>query len=166
MSAPDCVPAWREPMLWLVFGLPATSVVAAFILIAAATGPGANDASSDIVRRTSQIQESDLTPDLAARELGLAMHLRVDESVVELRPVGHVPAEAPLQLTLSHPTQAARDVHLALQPVAGLWRADVRIDASHDWNLRLVAADGAWRIAGRLPRGERSALLAPALSGP
>lgn len=159
-------PAWREPMLWLVFGLPAVAVVASVLLIISATNPGANDDSSDAVRRTSQIQDTDLTPDLMARQLGVSMHLRVAEDTLELRPVGHVPARAPLHLTLSHPTRADQDVQLTLDPVDGLWRSTARIDTGHDWNLRLVADDSSWRLSGRLVRGEASTLLAPAFSAP
>lgn len=158
--------AWREPMLWLVFGLPAVAVIASVLLIISATDPGATDDSADEVRRTSQIQQTDLTPDLVALQLGVAMHLRVAEDAVELRPVGHVPAEAPLHLTLSHPTRADQDVQLTLHPVNGLWRSAARIDTDHDWNLRLVANDSSWRLSGRLLRGEASTMLAPAFTAP
>ncbi len=33
MNAVNCKPAWREPMMWLVIGGPATVVVASFVTL-------------------------------------------------------------------------------------------------------------------------------------
>lgn len=159
--------AWREPMLWLIVGLPAVAVIAGVGLIASLGLSGAGDEVGDDVQRISQIQRSDLSPDLVARELGLSLHLRLGEGLLELRPVsGQLPADAPLLLGLAHPTQAAEDLTVALQPVDGLWRAPARIDNAHDWNLQLSPQDGSWRLTGRLPRGGQSALLSPVLPSP
>jgi hypothetical protein len=118
----------------------------------------------DDVQRISQIQQADLSPDLVARELGLSLHLRLGEALLELRPVsGELPADASLVLGFAHPTQAEGDLAVLLQPVDGLWRAEARIDVTHDWNLQLSPQDGSWRLSGRLPRGGQSALLSPTL---
>ncbi len=158
--------AWREPMMWLVMGLPAITVIAGVTMVIRYGGPGTADVVNDGVRRTGQIQQTDLSADMAARELGLSAHLRVTEDAVELRGVsGELPLET-LQLTLAHPLQAARDMTLQLQPVDGMWRAAASVDTTHDWNLQLAPASGAWRISGRLHGNEVSALLAPALQRP
>ncbi|MGC4029724.1 MAG: FixH family protein [Steroidobacteraceae bacterium] len=158
--------AWREPMMWLVMGLPAITVVAGITMVILYGGPGTADTVSDEVQRTGQIQQTDLSPDMRARELGLSAHLRLTQDAVELRPVsGTLPREA-LQLTLAHPLQAAHDVTLQLQPADGMWRASAHVDTTHDWNLQLAPASGAWRLTARLPRDQVSALLAPLLQTP
>ena len=45
-------PARREPMLWLVFGLPALVVVASLVTVWISARGGANDPVADDVRRT------------------------------------------------------------------------------------------------------------------
>ena len=61
-------PFWREPMMWLVLGLPAMSVVAGVILVTLATRDS-SDSVGDVVTRTAQIQVADLGPDARARDL-------------------------------------------------------------------------------------------------
>jgi hypothetical protein len=159
--------AWREPMLWLVVGLPALTIIAGAGLIVKLGFSGAGDAVGDEVQRISQIQQADLSPDLVARQLGLSLHLRLGEALLELRPVsGELPADASLLLGFAHPTRAEGDRTVLLQPVDGTWRAEVPIDVSHDWILRLSPQDGSWRLTGRLPRGGQSALLSPNLPSP
>jgi hypothetical protein len=158
---------WREPIIWLVFGLPAATVVAAVAMIPLFGDSQALDEVRDEVHRTGQIQQTDLAPDFAARELGLSAHLRIADDAVELRPVsGTLPSGRPLVLTFAHPSLAAQDITLELHPEQGLWRASAHIDTTHDWKLQLQPGDGAWRLAGRLTRAEVSALLAPRLQAP
>ncbi|MES2859082.1 MAG: FixH family protein [Pseudomonadota bacterium] len=162
-------PAWREPMVWLVVAIPAASVVASFaLLFAAARSSGNNDLVADPVQRTAQIQTADLGPDSRAARLRLAALLRIDGADVEVLPLtGNFDAAAPLVLALRHPTDAARDRSLVLQPATTSgWRIPARIASGNDWNLQLGPADGSWRLQGRLPRAQRSARLDPAQAAP
>lgn len=161
-------PAWKEPMVWLVAVIPAASVVASFaLLFAAARSSGNSDAVADDVQRTAQIQVADLGPDLAARKLGLAAHLRIDGERIVISPnAGAFPHEAALQLSLHHPARAQDDVQLTLQATPDGWATRHALADAHDWNLSLAPADGRWRLQGRLPRGQRSAELQPALAAP
>lgn len=161
-------PAWREPMLWLVFGIPAASVVASVaLLVAAARSSGTHDAVADRVQRTAQIQVADLAPDLAARRLDLAAMLHMEGDELVLVPTrGDFPRNAVLQLWLRHPARAGADVALQLQPAADGWRTRHAMPATHDWNLELAPPDRAWRLQGRLVQGQRHAALQPALDAP
>lgn len=159
-------PAWREPMVWLVAGLPLASVVAGIALLITASRSGSTDAVADPVRRTAQIQVADLGPDARAQQLQLTAIVRTDANLIEVLPVtGEFKRDAPLRLALHHPTRAESDVALLLQPGEPGWRAAVAIDGTHDWNVRLSSQDGIWRLQGRLPRGQRAAHLQPALTG-
>ncbi|RZA20111.1 MAG: nitrogen fixation protein FixH [Lysobacteraceae bacterium] len=161
-------PAWREPMVWLVAVIPAASVVASVaLLVSAARSSGNNDAVTDQVRRTAQIQVEDLAPDLAARKLGLGATLRMDADRIELRPTsGAFPQQGLLRLALRHPLRADGDVELLLQPAGGHWQARHAVALDHDWNLTLSPPDGHWRLQGRLLRSERGTTLQPALATP
>lgn len=156
--------ALREPMMWVVLGLPAIVVVASLATVYIAATSGNADAVRDEVTRTAQVQTSELGRDERAAALGLVAVLSVRGEELRLLPVaGRFPADAPLQLVLAHPLNAVEDRVLALEPVAGGWRAQAPLDAGHDWRVEVVAKDGGWRIVGRLKAGERAARLGPAL---
>ena len=158
-------PFWREPMMWLVLGLPAASVVAGVILVSLAARDS-SDSVGDVVSRTAQIQVSDLSPDARARDLRLSAIVRVDEGFLEVLPVtGDFERAAPLRLVLRHPTLAASDLELRADPADNGWRAETTLTLDHDWKLELMPEGMPWRLQGRLPAGQRAAHVKPAFSG-
>jgi uncharacterized protein len=155
-------PAWREPLVWLVFGIPAIAVVALLWMLFIAAGPGSTDSVDPAVKRTAQIQVADLGPDEAAARLNLAALLRIDGKELEAIPLqAGFDTAKPLMLALRHPTRADLDHRLLMQPTATGWRAPLELDLSHDWTLQLEPQDRHWRLQGRLPRGQSSARLQP-----
>ena len=155
----------REPMMWLVIGLPIAAVVAGVALIVISVRSGSVDAVIDPVQRTAQVQVSELGPDQRAGALKLSAVLRVGNGMVELLPVsGDFARDQPMTLVLSHPSQAAQDRSLSLAPSELGWRATIELPADHDWLLRLTPVDGSWRLRGRLPVGQQAAHLGPALA--
>ena len=161
----DKRPFWREPMVWLVAGLPLASIVASIILITVAVRTGGADTVTDDVKRVAQIQTTDLGPDQRAKEWDLSAVFRVDEKGVEvIRVTGRFNPKSPLQLKLLHPSQAEQDQQLVLPPGGLGWRLDgIQLDPSHDWKVELASTEDHWRIKGRLPKHELAARLAPAL---
>lgn len=159
-------PAWREPLVWLVFGIPAIAVVALVWMLFIAAGPGSTDSVDPAVKRTAQIQVADLGPDETAARLRLSALLRVDGKELEVLPLhAGFDTAKPLKLALRHPTRSELDHELLMQPTATGWRATLELDRAHDWTLRLVPQDNHWRLQGRLPRGQLSARLQPVTSG-
>ena len=73
-------PWFREPLVWLVIGLPAMVVVAGVWTLVVAARAGGADSVPDTVRRTAQVQQADLGPDREAARLGLEAELAVDAS--------------------------------------------------------------------------------------
>ena len=159
-------PGWREPLVWLVFGIPAIAVVALVWMVFIAAGPGSTDSVDTTVKRTAQIQVADLGPDEAAARLRLAALLRIDGKDLEVLPLhAGFDTAKPLKLALRHPTRSELDHELLMQPTATGWRATLELDLAHDWTLRLVPQDNQWRLQGRLPRGQLSARLQPVTPG-
>ena len=169
---------WRNPMLWLVIGLPSAVIVAALATLAIAIQSGGSDAIPDKVRRTAQIQTTELGPDERAATLKLSAVLSVHTgdgaAALELLPAsgalfdsasdeGRALRARPLRLLLQHPTRAAEDVELRLLPTANGWRVAYALDGTHDWRLQVLPEGGAWRLHARLPAGQRGVLLAPSL---
>jgi hypothetical protein len=159
--------AWREPMVWLVFGLPAFAVVASFLLLSQALRGGPDDAVIDTVHHTAQMQVTDLGPETNAARLGLSATLLASQTGLAVVPVsGRFDRAATLQLTLAHPANDDHDRRLTLTPGERGWEgAAIPLDAN-DWIIRLEAADGSWRLRGRLSRGQRAVLLTPTLPAP
>lgn len=157
-------PAHREPLVWLVWGLPAASVVAGLLLVVAAVRSGGADEVSDKVQRHAQIQVSELGPDQSANAMNVAVILRIASGSIEVLPVsGDVPRGKPLVLSLNHPTDATRDLRLVLRPTGQGWSATSKADTSHDWIARLGPTNGAWRVLGRVHAGGQAVRLASAL---
>ena len=156
--------AWREPMVWLMIGLPLAAVLASVSLVVTAVRTDNNDSVRDDVQRTAQIQTVELGPDARAQALALSAVLRVGGGGLDVLPVaGDFDRNAPLELVLAHPTDAARDRRLRLQPTELGWHVATTPGIDHDWLLDIAPADHAWRLRGRLRSGEHAAHLAPAL---
>jgi len=161
--------ALRNPMVWLIVGLPALVIVAAFVTLALAIRSGGSDALPDDVKRTAQIQTADLGPDAFAAAEKLSAVIRIEERAIDILPASgellktDEVRKRPLRLSLQHPSRAAEDRELELQPVAHGWRVEHTLDLSHDWRVQLVGADARWRLHGRLPKATRATLLQPAL---
>lgn len=161
------IAAWREPMVWLIVGLPLASMVFAFWLLWAAVRTDGNDDLGEHVQRTGEAQVADLGPDARARELGLVAVLRVDGKGVDVYPAqGGFPRQQALTLTLRHPTDARQDRSLQLPASADGWRASAAIGDGHDWLAQLTPRDGHWRLRGRLRAGSHSVRLEPLVGGP
>lgn len=165
MTAPRHRPWYREPMVWLVLGLPLVVVIASLATLAIALRSGGNDAVPAEVRRSAQIQISNLRADQNAAQLGLSarMAIEADTGAVTLTLSSPAPG-AGIVLRMSHPVHAAEDMTIPLTPSGeSLLGRIERLDGSHDWLLQLGDDDRQWRLHGRLERGQTRTRLSPAL---
>lgn len=183
--------AWKQPMLWLAFGLPAAVVAAAVATIAVAAGDGSTDTVGDDVRRIAQVQIADVDADVEAARRGVRMQLRREAGGVVVQQVaGDVDAAEPLRLVLRHPARASGDlvaVPVAVAPrsrpgplpqreatsnVGAAMSATGDAPAPPAWRAALspspthawnveLSGDG-WRVVGRWPRDADTVELAPA----
>jgi hypothetical protein len=157
-------PWYREPLVWMVFAIPLLTIPAGIATwIIAARSPA--DVVGDPVRRVGQMQTIDLAPDLEAARLGLAAELTLDRQAGAIRVALAGPAErgAP-RLRLEHPIDASRDRLVALGSSGeGRYSAALGDAGAETWLLTLEAADGRWRLGGRIAAGDSVARLTPAL---
>ena len=164
---PETIPQqWRRnPVAWLMIAIPAATVVAGFWTLWLAASESGVDTNPDFVRRTAQVQVSSLAPDEAASRLGLSARLWADGDALL---VAVSPAAGPLapQLRLVHPIESSLDRDLLLTPDPRGWRANGPLPSKQAWHVRLLAADGSWRLVGRYRPGTTEVLLEPAVSTP
>ncbi len=158
---------WRQPIVWLMVLLVGAAVAGSIWLLKVAVNGGSVDAVPDDVQRTGQSQQTDLGPDAIAAQRGLGTIVRIDEEhgYIEVLPVsGDFDRAALLKLRLHHPTRAEQDLSLALAATDTGWRADAKPRIDHDWLIQLEPAAGeAWRLRGRMPKGQLATQLRPSL---
>jgi hypothetical protein len=162
-EGPAPVPWTRNPVAWLMVGIPVLTVIAGFWTLWLAAGSGATDSHPDRVRRTAQVQEASLAADENAAALGLSARLQVDAgtTVVSLQPS---PGPLAPVLRLVHPFESSRDRVVELSPGPRGWQGG-SLAAAHAWQLQMTAADGSWRLVGRYTPGDTEVAMAPAVAG-
>jgi hypothetical protein len=154
---------WKEPMVWLVAGLPMTAVIASFITyyIAASNPDTLVNAGYQKVGMTP---DKDTSREQRAALLGIKGELQVVEGVATLRLAGNTTAmPAQLELLLLHPTQSTHDLRITLHSIeAGQYRGEIPADLSggstgsstgnfsSKWQWILEPDDRTWRLAGRM----------------
>lgn len=144
-------PWWKEPMVWLIAGLPAIAVVASFITYFIA----AHDPDSLVTvgyRKEGFAVVAPPTPaDEKAAALGLSARMYARDGQIEVVLRGQ-PADAPKQLALSieHPGRENQDIHILLAQGRELsYIAPAPVMGSGKRILVLEPEDRAWRIRGQ-----------------
>lgn len=157
-------PPWREPMVWLVFGIPAATVIAGLATFAIALRAGSIDSVAAPVSRVAQAQVLTGTADAAATHGDYSGTLSLQRQGaawrVQVETVPAALADAPLQVLFVHPTLARRDVRVELDG-----RAAALVPAPDFIPQQVIVRDaaGTWRLVGDY--AERPVLaLAPALA--
>ena len=155
----------RNYALWLVLAIPAATVVAGVWTIVAISSESGVDADPDPVRRTAQVQVASIEADQAAaeRQLSASLEIDADGGLVLL---GQATGPLAPVLQLVHPIQSSLDREIVLSPHPRGWRCAEPIAAGHGWQLRLVAADGSWRLVGRYQPGDTRVELLPSVGAP
>lgn len=153
----------RNPVAWLMIIIPAATVVAGFWTLWLAASESGVDSNPDTVRRTAQIQVTSLEPDENASRLGLSGRVWIDGEALLVEVLPSSGTVAP-QLQLVHPIENSLDRHFDLSPDPRGWRADGALAGKQAWHLRLVAADGSWRLVGRYRPGDTEVQLEPSVS--
>lgn len=148
-------------MVWLMIGVPAASVVAGILTVVVAVRSGGQDTAIDEVRRTAQIQQTDLSADRQALQRGLSATLVRAGDRFEVQVLGGVDPTRPLHLRLLHPTESSRDQNIELLPAGDRWTASHPLPAAAGWTLSLQSSEGDWRLDGTLPQGQDHAVLLP-----
>jgi hypothetical protein len=141
-------PPWREPLVWMVFGIPGLTVVAGLFTWWIAAQRADSNVAEDWYKRGVTINRS-LERESRAQARGLAATLHLaDVHDLRLRLRGEGPLPASVSVLLTHPVRAEQDRRLSLdrQP-DGSYRTVSPLAGAGHWGLAIEAED--WRIAVR-----------------
>ncbi|WP_157971337.1 hypothetical protein [Dyella sp. C9] len=155
--------AWREPMVWMLVGLPIASVAIGFALLFAAVRPGREDMDTAIhVTRVGKLLVA-ARPNAAAVDIRTAgLVLRTKGDMIEAVPMdGDFPRGGKLTLKLSVADASVPPRTYELSPSELGWRGVGGLDARHDWTVELAPESAAWLLHGHWARDARSIRLMP-----
>jgi hypothetical protein len=148
---PDTVepkPWHRQPLVWLVIGIPLSAIIAGFITLGIALQSDHSPVADDYYKRGLAMNR-DLSRLDAARALGLTAQVRLAASVAEVRLASREGAPLPAQLTLrlTHATLPGHDQALSLMQIQpGEYRAALPVLKAGRYNL--VLESGPWKLLG------------------
>jgi hypothetical protein len=160
MSLPTTLkpaPAWHEPLVWLVFGIPALTVVAGLTTVWIAVQRADSNVAEDYYKRGLAINRSlDREARAQALELVAEVWLPADRSLT-VRLSGKLSPPESILLTLTHPVHAEQDRRLVLRRgTDGLYRGATAPIVRVAWDLAIESQD--WRMTARrlaLPDGAK-----------
>jgi hypothetical protein len=158
--------AWQEPMVWLMAGIPALTVIAgiATYFIAVQSGPMDMDPAS--VQRVSQSQTLDSAEDRTATDGEYRAFLSINKQTkpwsISLKTVPMSLAEKDMHLVFVHPNRAERDIELLLPANATSTAMSKPLDFKAQ-QIMLRDAEKTWRLVGRYD-DQSNITLTPALS--
>jgi len=144
-------PWWKEPMVWLVAGLPAIAVVASFTTYFIAA-----DKPDPLVNagyhKEGMAPGKDTSREERAAALSIGGELAISHGVARLNLSGRLDTmPASLELLLLHPTQSDQDSLIQLHSLGQGEYAGAMPESSQgkrQWVLE--PKDSTWRLAGEL----------------
>lgn len=155
--------AWREPMVWVLVGLPLASVVIGFALLFAAVHPGREDAETvgHVVKVGKLLVSAEASePSSEVETAGLVLRTKGD--MVEAVPVdGEFPRGGKLILKLTSADSSTGGRTIQLSPSELGWRGVGSMDGDHDWTVQLSPDNAAWLLQGRWTQQAHSIRLMP-----
>ena len=141
--------AIREPMVWLMFGIPVLTAIAGFYTLHIAGLAKATDVVNMPVTRMAQVQETDLTADENAARSHLSARLNIADGQWVISSAGKLNSES-LVLDLQHPIDKSQDMSLELHRQGNTFVSLAPVNKSNDWLLQLSDRKKQWRLVGRL----------------
>jgi hypothetical protein len=154
LAATDTVPWYRQFWPWFLIGLPASVVVAALATLYIANRHADDLVAEDYYKNGLAINRELVKID-RAQALGVSGEIKVLERQLRATVAGPVNDDR-LDLQLSHPMEADRDLELQLVRIGdGSYTAPLPGGVESRWHW-LVESGGAdpWRVDGVLQAGD------------
>jgi hypothetical protein len=157
--------AWQEPMVWLMAGIPALTVVAGIATLIIALQSGPMDMIPASVQRVAQAQTLDSAEDRTAAEGNFRAFLIIDQAVqpwsIRVKTVPATLAQKDMHVVFVHPNRADRDIDVLLPANAESTAMSKALDFKSQQVL-LRDSGKTWRLVGVFD-GQSNVTLTPAL---
>lgn len=151
---------WREPMVWMLMGLPLASVVIGFSLLFAAVHPGREDLES--VDKATHVGKILVSAHSSAEVSTQGLVLRTKGDMIEALPMdGNFPRGGRLTLILTSPHAPDGNRTYQLAPSELGWRGVGSLEGSDDWTVQLMPDNAAWLLHGQWSSQARFIQLMP-----
>ena len=155
---------YREPLMWLVVGVPALAVAAGFVTLLLAT-VGGDVVVRDDFRREGLAIYADPARDAAALAAGARASLAFDADGRQLRATvslerGQLPDR--LVVVLSHGGRAELDRMVNLRGAHGAYAGAREPLPDGRWYVELTPPARGWRLRGEFTAGQDTVELGPA----
>jgi len=141
--------ALREPMVWLMFGIPVVTAIAGFYTLHIAGLAKATDVVNMPVARMAQVQETDLTADENAARANISARLDIADGQWVISSPAALGSDV-LLLDLQHPIDKSQDLSLELHKQGDNFVSRAPVNKNNDWLLQLSDKKKQWRLVGRL----------------
>ncbi len=141
---------WKEPMVWLIGGLPLAAVAAGIVTVMIAAHDPDSLVNEGHVKQGMAVVTQESAAEARAAALDIGARLSLQEGRVQVALTGALDTPpAGLRLSLIHPTQSGQDRVLLLRPTGDLtYTAFLADPVTGKHRLVLEAEDGAWRLSG------------------
>jgi hypothetical protein len=141
-------PAWKEPLVWMVVGIPAATVVAGLTTWWIAAQRADSNVYEDWYKRGLTINRS-LERESRAEALRMRAEISLaDEHDLRVRLESDATLPPTVTVVLTHPVRAELDRRLSLErQTDGVYRTVSPLAGAGRWGLAIEAED--WRIAAR-----------------
>lgn len=141
---------WKEPMVWLIGGLPLAAVVAGIATVMIAAHDPDSLVNEKHVKQGMAVVAPESAAEARAAALGIGAKLSLQDGRIQVAVMGGVGTPpASLRLSLVHPTQSGMDQVLVLRQAGGLtYTASLAHPVTGKREFILESEDGAWRLSG------------------
>jgi len=142
---------WREPMVWMIIGLPLSAVIAA-VTSAVIAFKHQDSLVSEDIHKVGLVTTQGRDREDKAASLGLSARLHIGPDHLDIALDGLSNWPDMLNLKLVHPTEAGQDKVYRLHRVdaAGHYAASFASTKQGRRLLVLEPADASWRLVGVL----------------
>ncbi|WP_158304946.1 FixH family protein [Hahella chejuensis] len=150
MSAGISLPWYKEKWVWLLIGLPASSVLFSILMVTLAV-QGKDTLVKDDYYKDGLAINQELAKDRIAQNYGLSAQTRIDEEGrIKLMLTSGIPIKKAERLNIQfiHPTLAEHDYKVALIAQEDGYYGIMPSPIEGRRYIQLSDADGTWRLKG------------------
>ncbi len=156
------VPWYREPWPWILFGIPAATVVAGIVTLVIAIVYRDGLVAEDYYKEGLAINQV-LAREAQAARLGLEVQLMVADRNIRVRMAGEGGFPDGLVVRFIHPTRAGEDQQIVLTAMSpGMYEGSMPELAGGRWYVQLEDAQATWRLRGNWTTGQQSSSITAA----